>query len=392
MRPARLGSIALVIAATLLPAGCAAIHRPPATVASIAAEAPAIRASERATVDTIVARLARRAIATGGTRLDILLLSGGGVKGAYGAGFLRGWRTRADDTMPTFDLVTGISTGALQAPFALLGTAAALDTLSALYRRSANSFTPTIDYFSWLRHTGGVLNTSRYRETISRVYDQRMAASLQARFDADRSAVIGSTDFDLGIARTWDLATELARGGPERLHTLLLASTAVPTYFPPVIVDGHVHGDGGVISNVLPVLGLDDYRALAARLSALGLRQPVTVRLWVIMNTIVPPPPSVTDPASRGSIGSRTQTLLFAAQQPQLLARLADLAQAVTSGVPGLRMELRITSIPPALGDDPGAAALFDAGWMNALEEAGYQRARGADPWDGASPRPVPPR
>ncbi|MES1259715.1 MAG: hypothetical protein ABUL71_03905, partial [Gemmatimonadota bacterium] len=51
--------------------GCAVIHRPPATVASLASEAPAILASERATIDTVVARMARRAVARGDRQLDI---------------------------------------------------------------------------------------------------------------------------------------------------------------------------------------------------------------------------------------------------------------------------------------------------------------------------------
>ena len=369
-------------------AGCAAIHHPPATVASIAAEAPAIRAVERATVDTIVARLARRILARGDHQLDILLLSGGGQNGAYGAGFLRGWRSRPSGAMPRFDLVTGISTGALQAPFALLGTAAALDTLSSLYRRGANRVAPTVDPFFWLRRTGGVLKIGRYRETIAQVFDMHMAAALRRLFDEDRQLAIGSTDFDLGITRSWDVATELAHGGPERFHVLLLASTAVPTLFPPVIIDGHVHADGGVISNLLPVLGLDEYRSLAARLAmaVAGGTPSVTVRLWVIMNLLTEPRPIVTDPASRGAIGARTETLLFTGQQPQLLNRLGELARAVSSDVPGLRLELHVTFIPPVLANDPGANALFDRDWMIRLEQIGYDRARGSSPWDRISP------
>jgi hypothetical protein len=374
---------ALTLAAT---GGCAAIHRPPATVASIAAEAPAVRATERATVDSIVARLARRAIARGDHQLDILMLSGGGQNGAYGAGFLRGWRSRSGEGMPQFDLVTGMSTGALQAPFALLGTAAALDTLSSLYRRGANSIAPTVDIFFWLRRTGGVLKTARYQETIRQVYDERMGTDLRRLFDQDRQLVIGSTDYDLGITRTWDIAAEMAHGGPDRFHSLLLASSAVPTLFPPVIVDGHVHADGAVIASVLPVLGLTGYRRLAQDVTAAGVTAPLTVRVWVIMNLLVDPQPFVTDPASRDAIGSRTQTLLFTGQQPQLLTRLGDLARAVTSDVPGLRMELHVTAIPQSLARDPGANSLFDQDWMIGLEQIGYDRARGTSPWDRVSP------
>lgn len=369
-------------------AGCAVIHRPPATIASLTAEVPAIRSAERATVDTIVARLARRAIARGDRTLDILLLSGGGQKGAYGAGFLRGWQSRTGRTIPQFDLVTGISTGALQAPFALLGTAAAFDTLSSLYREGANRIAPSVDLFFWLRHTGGVLKTGQYKATIAQVYDDRMWNSLRQPFDENRQVVIGTTDYDLGVTRTWDFAAALAGGGGARVHTLLLASTAVPTLFPPVILDGHVHADGGVIANLLPVLGFDDYRALAAGIAGSGMRGPVTVRLWVIMNTLVEPAPFVTDPASRETISGRTVDLLFTGQQPQMLVRLGELARAVTGNVPGLRMELHATMIPQELTADPAAKSLFNRDWMVRLEQLGYERARGDKMWDRVTSGP----
>jgi hypothetical protein len=52
---------------------------------------------------------------------DALALSGGGQDGAFGAELLCGW-TKAGNR-PRFKLVTGISTGALIAPFAFLGSA-----------------------------------------------------------------------------------------------------------------------------------------------------------------------------------------------------------------------------------------------------------------------------
>jgi Patatin-like phospholipase len=53
-------------------------------------------------------------------------------------------------------------------------------------------------------------------------------------------------------------------------HRVLVASSAIPGLFPPVVIDGHVHTDGGVVANVLSVLDLADYRRLADRLRALG--------------------------------------------------------------------------------------------------------------------------
>ena len=78
----------------------------------------------------------------------------------------------------------------------------------------------------------------------------------------------------------------------------------------------------------------------------------------------------------------RTDILLYTAQQPQLLARIAELARAVSADVPGLRMEVKMTAFPPQLASDPAAALLFDAAWMQRLEGLGYARARSDAPWD----------
>src|SRR6476661_6059234 len=128
---------ALPFVMLVLAAGCAVNHRPKTTVARLLVDADKSRADERALRDSVIERLVRRARARNDGTLDILLLSGGGQNGAFGVGFMRGWSERTENRMPRFDMVTGISTGALQAPYALLGTPAALDTVTALYRRAA---------------------------------------------------------------------------------------------------------------------------------------------------------------------------------------------------------------------------------------------------------------
>jgi hypothetical protein len=366
-------------------AGCAAVSRPPATPASIAASGEAAGAAHEATIARLIDGLARRAVVRGDRSLDLLLLSGGGQHGAYGIGFLRGWRARTDAPMPRFDLVTGISTGALQAPVALLGTEAALDAAATLYRNAAAGSAPTVDWLFWLRRTGGVVDTTRYRRAIAAdILNERMRDELWVEFEAGRLLATATTDLDLGIGRLWDLGHELRAGpgGPGRVQSVLLATTAIPAIFPPGVIDGHVHADGGLVANVLPVLDFEGARRLAARLRALGVTEPVTVRLWVVMNLWTHPRPIVVDPASRSQIAGRGNLLLFWTQQPQIAERLADLARAVSAGVPGLRMQVRYTAIPSELAGEPGAAALADEAWMRRLEQLGYDRALGTTPWD----------
>ena len=355
----------------------------PVTYESLAAGTAAYDGAQRELLDASIDRLGRRAATRGDRTLDLLLLSGGGQHGAYGIGFLRGWQARTDTPMPRFDMVTGVSTGSLQAPYALLGTADALDTAGELYRNAADRFAPTPDWLFWLRRTGGLVDTTRFRAAIATAVDARMTEQLLQAAKDDRQLLIATTDFDLGVGKTWDLPAELARpGGAERAYDVLLASCSIPGIFPPQIIDGHVHADGGVIANALFPFGLADFQQLATRLRERGVPGTVRVRLWVVINIwthvrIVP-----IEPSDRAQMSQRSTVVMFFAQQPQLLERLELLARTVTDRLPGLAMETRFTAIPEEFTNAPGAEKLFDETWMRRLEGIGYARAQSASPWD----------
>lgn len=375
----------LILLAVLMPTlhACAAVHRPKTTVAQLNEDAVSMARTESVTRDSVIARLVRRAVARGDRTLDVLMLSGGGQNGAFGAGFLRGWRTRADSPMPAFDLITGISTGALQAPYALLGTEAALDTLSVLYRNAPDRVAPTIDWWFWLRKTGGVVNTARYDRALEQSINGKFRDELRSAFAADRQIVFATTDFDVGVGRTWSLTDVLDTTSASlvRSRQLLKAATAIPGIFSPVVIDGHVHGDGGVITNVLPLFRFADYERLADALKARGLGN-VTVRLYVVMNLWSHAEPMVISPSNRKQISSRTNFMLFYAHQPQTLELLDALARAVSAGVPGLKVEFRVATIPSDEALVPGAAKLFDRGFIARLDSLGFAKARGDAPWD----------
>lgn len=387
-----------LVSAVALFTGCAAITRTPTTVAALQRDAVSIDAQHRALRDTVIERLVRRAAKRGDRTVDVLMLSGGGQNGAFGAGFLRGWMQRQTDAMPRFDLVTGISTGALQAPYALLGTRSAIDTITALYARSATSFAPSLDWWFWIRPTGGLVNTKRFDRTIAQTINGPLRDELRAAFANDQQIVFGTADFDLGIGRVWSLGDELgtSSAAAARTQQLLKGATAIPGLFPPVMIDGHLQADGGVIENILPLLSFEDYTRLGQRLQARGLTD-VTVRLWVIMNMWTHTAPKVITPSARRAISSRSTTLLFYAHQPATLAALENLSRAVSDRVPGLRLQLRVAAIPSEESVLPGASALFARHFMLRLDSLGFSRAQSATPWEARAPsaftRPeVPPR
>ena len=376
------GAVPIVV--TLLFSGCAAIHRPPTTVPDLLKDAEVARASERALRDTVVARLARRAIAKPDHSLDILLLSGGGQNGSYGVGFMRGWRERTDSPMPQFDLITAISTGALQSPFVLLGTKASIDTLTDLYRNAADRIAPSLDWWFWLRKTGGLVNSKRLEDNITHIVDAPFRDSLNKAFAQDRQVVFGTTDMDLAIGRAWDLKTALDTGeaGLIRTRRLFRTAGAIPGIFSPVIIDGHVHSDGGVVSNILTLLTIDDYRAMAKRVRDAGVRAPIAVRLFVIVNGWTYAAPTVIDPASRKQISGRWGNVMFYLNQVQVIEGLDNLATAATGSIPGLTMQMKWTGVPAEAALDPAANTLFNKQWMQTLEDLGSKRARSTKPWD----------
>lgn len=362
---------------------CAVVNRPKTSVPQLLQDATVSDATELAMRDTVVQRLVRRAAARGDRTLDVLMLSGGGQNGAFGAAFLRGWRTRGADPMPAFDLVTGISTGALQAPFALLGTEAALDTLTVLYRDAPDRVAPTFDWWFWLRRTGGLVNTRRYDRALVQTINGRFRDDLRRVFADDRQVVFATTDYDLGVGRTWSLNDVLdsTDASLARSRDLLKAATSIPGIFPPVVLDGHVHGDGGVITNVLPLLRYSDFERLHRLLQARGLRD-VTVRIYVVMNLWSHIEPRVVSPSDRGRISSRANLMLFYAHQPQTLELIDALARAVTAGLPGLRVEFRVATTPSGEALVPGADKLFDRAFIKRLDSLGFQKATGGAPWD----------
>jgi Patatin-like phospholipase len=391
-RARRVGTAALLLNVSWL-GGCAAVSRPASSPSAIAADGVALARADAALRDTVLARLVRRSLAD--DTLDVLYLSGGGQNGAWGSAFLRGWFDRPHAPMPRFDLITGVSTGALQAPFVLQGAAPPLDTLRSLYLASADRFAPSIDWFFWLRRTGGVVTTKRYERTIASVMDSARVAALRRSLADDRQLLLTTTDLDLGVGRIWDIGERLQRGGAalDTVRTLLYTATAIPGIFPPRLIEGHLHADGGIVANALSLLDRSAVARLVERRRAAGRSAPLHVRVWVVMNVWTHVSPSVTSPAKRGKIYDRAFWVTFWTGMPQFLQSLEATAAAVTSGVSGATMALRIAAPPSSLGEEKGALTLFDSRWMARLDSLGVQAARSAAPWSAAGSayaRPAP--
>lgn len=187
-----------------------------------------------------------------------LAVSGGGDNGAFGAGLLNGWTQTG--TRPEFVMVTGVSTGALIAPFAFLGSDHD-DKLRELY----TTMTPD-RVFRRRGLTAALFNdamadTSPLAELIAKYADQQMFDDIAREYQKGRMLMIGTTDLDAQRPVIWNIGALAASGHPRALdlfHKILRASAAIPGAFQPVLIDVEVDGrkfqemhvDGGAIAQL----------------------------------------------------------------------------------------------------------------------------------------------
>jgi patatin-like phospholipase len=187
-----------------------------------------------------------------GARLDahqntMLMLSGGGGYGAWGAGLLNGW-TQANGR-PAFDAVMGISTGAIIGTFAFLGKSEDDATLRKLYTETTPGDVYRSKPLLWaLLFSSAIRDTWPLRDLIEKHVTNRVIDRVGEEGRKERLFVIGTVDAEVGIFRPWDmtaLAMSDAADRYDRYRALLLASTAYPVLFPPVLIDNALHIDGG---------------------------------------------------------------------------------------------------------------------------------------------------
>jgi len=205
-----------------------------------------------------------------------LALSGGGDKGAFSAGFLNGW-TKAG-TRPQFKLVTGVSTGALIAPFAFLGPDYDKD-LTAMYTRVSEKDIAAKRFFYSVFLQDALADTTPLAELLKVHVDQQMLEAIAAEYAKGRLLLIGTTNLDARRPVVWNVTKIAATGRPEAVELvrkIMLASAAIPGAFPPVMFDveaqgkryEEMHVDGGATTQVFVYWGAVNVKKLSAERGA----------------------------------------------------------------------------------------------------------------------------
>jgi hypothetical protein len=173
--------------------------------------------------------------------IDVLALSGGGANGAFGAGLLTRWG--ASGSRPQSQVVTGISTGALIAPFAFLGADGDAE-LSHIF------FGPQISHLLKKRGLAVLFTPDVYsRAPLEHLVRGYVTDDLLRRIALEhakgRRLLVASTNLDTEQLVIWDMGAIATQGGPaarDLFSTVLLASASVPGVFPPTFIDVEAGG------------------------------------------------------------------------------------------------------------------------------------------------------
>ena len=311
--------------------------------------------------------------------INYLAISGGGEDGAFGAGLLVGW-TKAGNR-PDFEIVTGISTGSLIAPFAFLGPAWDKKLQDAYLSISADQvFSAKI-----LRGLLGGLAITDNKPLAGKIasfVDEAMLKAVAQRHQTGRRLLIGTTNLDEQRPVIWDMGKIASSGRPEALalfRRILLASTAIPGVFPPTIFKvkaggislDELHVDGGVTTQVFLFPTQINPGPVDRQFGFKPKR-----RIYVIRNARVNPEREVV----RGGllkISSRSLSTVIKAQGVGDMIRIYTRARKS-------KMDYNLAYIPAKLGLK--AKKPFDQKYMKALFAVGFELGKNGYAWKKAPP------
>ena len=310
------------------------------------------------------------------TEHHYLAISGGGADGAYGAGVLVGWSEQG--TRPEFTMVTGISTGALTAPFAFLGSDYDRQLQELYTTLDSSSIFDRLSIFRIIRGDSVVDSAPLSRMLEKHITDQ-LIADIARQYRRGRSLHIGTTNLDAGRPVIWNIGRIADSGHPDAgglIRQVLLASASIPGVFPPAYIrvqgpDGstyqEMHVDGGTSSQMFLYPSRTNWAKLMKLLDVQGTPTAYLIRNSRVQAEYDPVRERVPDIAAR-SVASLIRT-----QGIGDIYRIAAITHR-----DGVNVEL--TWIPMTAIRDPGDE-VFDPQYMSALFDFGYQRALGGSAW-----------
>jgi hypothetical protein len=308
-----------------------------------------------------------------------LSISGGGQDGAFTAGLLNGWTERGD--RPVFQMVTGISTGSLIAPFAFLGPKYD-PVLRQAYTTVSEKDIFTKRPFTAALFADAMSDTSPMAKLVAHYVTRELLDEIAAEYAKGRILLIGTTDLDSREPVFWNMGAIASNQSPAALtlfRKIVLASAAIPAAFPPVMisvtVNGHhyqeMHVDGGATRQVF----------MYPRNVHIGesTSSPIDDRdrsVYIIRNARLDPDWASTD----------RRTLSIAARSISALIQTQGMGDMYREYLTSLRdgVDYNLTFIPSDFADTH--ASDFDPVYMTKLFERGREMALSGTEWRKAPP------
>lgn len=316
-----------------------------------------------------------RAIGKGGSGLDILALSSGGADGAFGAGIINGWT--ASGKRPKFDIVTGVSTGSLIAPFAFLGPEYDAN-ITRLYTETSTRDLVQAKFLSGIINGQSLFNTKRLRNIIKRELTDDMIDRIADEHLTGRRLYIGTTHLDAAEPVIWNIgkiANYRSPAARKLVRDVLWASAAIPIAFTPVtftVTDGQIvrnelHVDGGVTKEVFVYTPEVPMRTIIRKL---GLSHRNN-RIWLVYNDKLLPE---YEPQRTGllSLAERTIETLVKSQSIGDIKEVGALA--ARDG-----LSVRVMLLPNSF--EAESKELFDKEYMRAVYKIGFDLGKDPDNW-----------
>lgn len=305
--------------------------------------------------------------------LDVLVLSGGGDYGAFGAGFLSGWGdVDGEMARPDFDVVTGVSTGALIAPFAFIGDKKSFERVEHLYRDPRSDWVQFRDIFFFLPGRQSFMSIDGLERDIREQVNWECVQAIAAKSRDNGVLAIGTTNLDMGILMPFRLSLEAESaektGDIDRVHKILLASSAIPAVFPPVVIDDTLYVDGGTTSNILFSANMRSPESVIAILRRDHPDVPIPpMRYWVIINNQLGAAPRIVQPTWVSITGASVETAIRSSTIGSL--RLLALEVEYLARVENINAQLHFVAIPDEWR--PPRPGIFQPETMQALADLG---------------------
>jgi predicted acylesterase/phospholipase RssA len=395
LSPSRVLKLTLGIVLTAGVVGCASLERLPAVTLAQAPQANVLNISDVRFYTTDVSRMTAIAVAAYQRRSkfqktttpqNFLAISGGGDDGAFGAGLLVGWSARGD--RPSFGVVTGVSTGALSAPFAFLGSAYDQHLKQVYTDSSADEIFRQRPILAAVTNDA-MADSAPLRHMIGYYVTDEVVRRIAEEYNKGRLLFILTTNLDQGRPVIWNMGAIAASGQPrsrELMIDVLLASASVPAMFPPVMIDvtiggqryQEMHVDGGAVAQAFlypPSFSLG--RATASLgISATQFRTQRKRTAYVIRNGRLARPEEKIE----------RETLAIAKQAISTMTASSGVNDTyriyLTTKRDGVDFNLA------SIGDDFTVPykGPFDKGYMRALYAYGYDKGRAGYHWQKAPP------